>query len=84
MLIAEDLVKSGIATGGIFNDKLTEFVREKGFTKIIETGTYNGLGSTTAILNGMSAGQLITIEADPVNYRQAVNNLKGRIHFCNR
>ena len=48
---------------------------------IIETGTYNGLGSTTAISECFSGSQrlkkLYTIEVDYVNYTTAKRNLKN-------
>lgn len=81
MLIAENLVRDGVATGHLFNQKLTEFVREMGFTKLIEAGTYLGTGSTSAILRGLQGRvfDFITIEADPKNYQMAKDNL-GEVH----
>jgi hypothetical protein len=87
MLIAEDIVIGGVTVGKKFNDRLTQFIRENKFTKLIETGTYHGLGSTTAILNGLS-GQFdfYSIEANPYNFGEAKKNLrhiKGGLHLVN-
>lgn len=77
MLIAEDLVRDGKAAGNLFNQKIAEFVREKGFTKVIETGTYLGTGTTSAVLRGLKGRvfDFISIEADPENHRIARENL---------
>jgi len=65
MQIAENLVSSGITTGDKFNSKITAFVKEKEFTKVIETGTYHGTGTTRAILDGLSGEfNFITIEVN--------------------
>lgn len=76
MQIAEQLVASGKTSGGLFNKKLTEFVREHGFTKLIETGTYHGTGTTRAIIEGLKGEfTFITIECDPENFMIAKQNL---------
>jgi len=60
-------------------DALTELVRAKGMTRIIETGTYMGTGTTRAILRGYPGGrQFISIECNPVHFEIATNNLEGQ------
>lgn len=86
MLIAEDLFKGGISIGDKFNTKITEFVKEKSFKKLIETGTCFGTGSTRAILDGLTGEfDFYSIEADPERYEIAKKNLKGvkGIHLIN-
>lgn len=86
MQIAEDLVKTGATTGAKFNSKLTEFVAQHKFTKLIETGTMFGTGTTRAILNGLSGDyKFISIEADPEHFKIAKRNLRGvkGIHLVN-
>ena len=51
--------------------------------KIVETGTYLGLGSTLAIChaiydNGLPIGGFYSIEVNPAFYAQACDNLAGR------
>lgn len=78
MQIAEQLVKNGVTSSDAFNRTLTEFVRGRGITKVVETGTYKGTGTTTAIAEGMkefTAARMITIEVNPDYYRQAKRNL---------
>src|SRR5688572_695202 len=78
MQIAENLVKSGATTGKKFNEKLTEFVREKSFKKVIETGTLYGTGTTQAILNGLQGDYtFFSIEENPEHYLIAKKNLRG-------
>ena len=86
MQIAEELVRDGMTSGHEFAHKLTEFVYGHAFTKIIETGTYQGMGTTKAILNGLSGDyKFISIEVNPNNFRIAKNNLKGfkGLHLIN-
>lgn len=76
MQIAEDLVKNGMTSGELFNRKLTQFVREMGFTKLIETGTYHGTGTTAAILQGLEGKfEFYSIEVNPEHYKIAQENL---------
>lgn len=86
MQIAEELVKSGMAAGTAFMDALTDLVRSKKLTRIIETGTYLGTGTTQAVWKGIEAhgkpSTFVSIECDKANYAQAKKNNKGRnIHF---
>lgn len=78
MQIAEELVKNGMTSSGAFNKALTALVANNGITKIIETGTYLGTGTTRAILEGLQAHgkpfQFFSIEVNPNNYQKAVLN----------
>lgn len=77
MQIAEDLVKAGMSSGEVFANKLTEFVAEHRFTKLIETGTYHGIGTTLSIIRGLKLPyEFISIEVNPEHYRIAQENLK--------
>jgi len=83
MQIAETLVKNGMSAGTAFMDELTRLVRDEKLTRIIETGTYLGLGTTTAILRGIDQHgerpvSFVSIEVNPYNAEQAKRNLKGR------
>lgn len=82
MQIAEHLVKNGMAAGTAFMDALTELVRSKKMTRIIETGTYLGTGTTQAVWKGIQGhgkpSVFVSIECDPANYAQAKKNNKGR------
>lgn len=82
MQIAEELVRNGMTSSGAFNKALTTLVANNGITKIIETGTYLGTGTTRAILDGLQAHgkpfQFFSIEVNPDNYKKAVMN-NGRV-----
>jgi len=86
MQIAENLVKSGITSSNEFNKQLTQYA--KGLTKIIETGTNYGTGTTMAILNGLGDGSdfdFYSIEVNPQNFLIAQKNLGKRkgLHLLN-
>jgi len=76
MQIAENIVRQGITTGAKFSTKLTQFIREMGFKSVIETGTYLGMGTSKAIIDGLTAPfQFISIEVNPKNFAQAHKNI---------
>lgn len=79
MRIAEEVVREGMTSSGAFNKALETIVANNGLTKIIETGTYLGEGTTRAILNGLQSHgkpfKFFSIEVNPNNYRQAVMNI---------
>lgn len=59
---------------------LVELMRQKGTRHVIETGTYVGTGSTTALAEaliraGTASPRLDTIEVNPAHHRQAQANL---------
>lgn len=74
MQIAEQLVKNGMTAGESFKNALKNIVSENPEINVIETGTYLGTGTTLCFTK--SNVQVITIEADPNHYNQAVKNLK--------
>lgn len=77
MLIAEKLAPNGATTGQAFNDKLTALVRDRRLTRIIETGTYYGTGTTMAVLKGLPPeGEFFSIECNPEHYWKATKNLE--------
>jgi len=85
MRIAEDVVREGMTSSGAFNKALTALVANNRLTKIIETGTYLGTGTTKAILKGLQAHgepfKFFSIEVNPVNYSKAVMNV-GKVEGC--
>ena len=83
MQIAEQVVKNGMSAGTAFMDELTRLVSTEGITRIIETGTYLGLGTTAAILKGIEGHQnrpvsFVSIEVNPYNAETAKRNCKGK------
>lgn len=82
MQLAHKLCASGITGGSWLNDALRDLVASEGITRVIETGTYLGTGTTRAILDGMELHgkpfQLYSIENDPKNFAIAKRNV-GRI-----
>lgn len=63
-----------------FSNELARIIRERGFTRVLETGTYDGRGSTRNFALALSATgkpwQLHTVEINPKYAAQARNNLK--------
>lgn len=86
MLIAENIVKNGMAAGTAFMDALTDLVYVNRMSRIIETGTYLGTGTTAAVVKGIKAhGQravFITIEVNPRHHASAVANNVGNPVEC--
>lgn len=83
MQIAETLCRSGVLAGNAFKEALTDLVATHKMTRIIETGTYHGTGTTKAILDGIALHterpvSFVSIEVNPINYAQAVRNTKGQ------
>lgn len=58
---------------------LSDFIHNEGITKVLETGTYLGTGSTMAIIEGLTRGgkefEFHTIEVNPGHYCQAEKNV---------
>jgi hypothetical protein len=83
MQIAEQITKNGMSGSGAFCDYLFNLVADSGITRIIETGTYYGTGTTAAILRGLlhnlaihgSTFDFYSIECNPAHYLQAQRNL---------
>jgi hypothetical protein len=77
MQIAEDLVRSGATAGVAFKNEIIQMIKMGGFTKIIETGTYHGTGTTRAVLQGVDKSKpfdFISIECNPVHVEIARKN----------
>lgn len=89
MRIAEDLVKDGATVSESFQKAITDLIASKGLTRIIETGTYHGTGTTRAVLEGVKRHGMgfdfYSIEVNPSNFRIAQGHLgfqKG-LHLIN-
>lgn len=84
MRVAEDLVKDGMTAKGEFLTLLADLIAEHEITKVIETGTYYGTGTTMAIIDGLTRHgkdfEFHSIEVNPMHYAVAKTNvpkLKG-------
>lgn len=81
MRIAEDIQKDGATGGKDFLDFLTTLIVTNRITRVIETGTLHGTGTTRAILTGLKKVtwdfQFISIECNPENMRIAQRNLSS-------
>ncbi len=71
------IVRSGISVdGGDFKLSVSKIVKEQKFNKIIETGTYLGLGTTSIIANSLNNKyKMYTIEVNPSRALEATKNL---------
>lgn len=82
MQIAEQIVKHGMSSTGEFSKHLTALIAAQGITKVIETGTYMGQGTTRAVINGLLQHKLpfhfISIEINPDHHAIAQKNI-GKI-----
>lgn len=84
MKLARDYVATGMTAGDQLRDDILSLVEELKPKYILETGTYFGLGTTMAIIDGLvKAGVddflFFTIEANPVFYHKAKANLERLI-----
>lgn len=82
MQIAEQISSNGITAGREFTDALTYLVSKFAITKVIETGTFEGTGTTRAVLKGFSQHKItpvmfVSIEKDYMNYKTAIINNAG-------
>lgn len=82
MKLASQLDPHGIAASMELRQDIYSTIMEYRPMNIIETGTYNGLGSTSAILHGLEDANIIgfsfiSIESDFNNFMQAEKNLNG-------
>lgn len=82
MQIAEEIVKHGMASTGEFSKHLTAMIAAMGITKVIETGTYLGEGTTRAVIKGLLQHKqpfhFISIEINPQHHAIAKKNI-GKI-----
>lgn len=70
----------GMSVGGQdFRESVTAIIRERKPKRIIETGTYLGLGTTKVVADALHAlgepYQFLTIEANPSSFAEACHNL---------
>jgi len=88
MQIADKIANYGMTCSGELAHHITTLVVEENITKIIETGSFLGLGTTRAVLTGLNIHKLryqfISIEVNPHYYRQAKdNNIGTDVSFIN-
>jgi hypothetical protein len=75
--------------GSEFKESISKIIKDRRPSKILETGTYLGTGSTLTIAKELeklnSYYQFFTIEVNPINANIAINNLKNfpKISVCN-
>lgn len=81
MRIAHHIKDYGMSCATDLQNNITTLVGQEVLTKVIETGTYLGLGTTKAVLKGMRQHgmefEFISIEVNPEHHRQAVANNVG-------
>jgi len=81
MRIASEIPNYGMSCATDLQHNIATLVGQETITKVIETGTYLGLGTTKAVLKGMKAHgmefQFISIEVNPSHCRQAMANNVG-------
>lgn len=80
MRIAEQVAKDGMKAGTAFMDFITDTIRDYSLTRIIETGSYMGTGTTAAIargIEGMESVEVYSIEVNPEFHRIAKENNEG-------
>lgn len=82
MKLASQIDPHGIAASMSLRKDIYSVIMDYRPYAILETGTYNGLGSTSAILHGLKDANidpfsLISIESNEENHRQAEKNLLG-------
>ena len=83
MQIAELLYRNGMAAGNSFTQALTELVVYYNITRVVETGTFLGMGTTAAVLEGFKQHgttpvYFASIEKDDLNYSVAQANNVGK------
>lgn len=85
MKLASQLEPHGMAASMELRQDIYNVIQDAKSRNVIETGTYNGLGSTSAILHGLKDAHgtqfsFISMESDPVFYNQARQNLEEEIY----
>ena len=63
-----------------FEQVINDLVRDFDFDEVVETGTFNGLGSTTVFAK--TGKYVFTIECNRNNYEMAANNLQSYDNVC--
>lgn len=80
MILASQIDAHGIAASMGLRRDIRELICKYHPANILETGTYHGLGTTSAVLHALNECKVdfwsfITIESDKENFRQATKNL---------
>ena len=89
MRIAEDIQQDGMKATGELLKFMSDLIAKEKMTKVIETGTYLGTGSTMAIIEGLTRHGLpfefYTIEVNPKHHRMAQRNVPrlSGVHLVN-
>ena len=59
-----------------------DFVKNNNIKKVLEIGTWNGLGSTMVLYNALKSSHhefsITTLETDKIAFKKALKNLKGK------
>jgi hypothetical protein len=81
MRIASEIPNYGMSCATDLQHNIATIVAQESITKVIETGTFQGLGTTKAVLKGMKGHGLdfefISIEVNPLFCRTAIANNKN-------
>lgn len=88
MLIANQLKGYGMSCSTDLQHNITTLIAEETITRVVETGTYLGLGTTKAVLKGMKLHgmefEFVSIEVNPHTHKQAVaNNIGSGVAILN-
>ena len=79
MRVAAEVMEDGMSCKGELLTFLSDFIAENEITKVIETGTYMGTGSTMAIIEGLTRHgkefEFHSIEVNPEHHRMATQNV---------
>jgi len=88
MLLASTIKNYGMSCATELQHNITTLIAEETITRVVETGTYLGLGTTKAVLKGMKLHamdfEFISIEVNPNHHKQAsANNIGSGAIFWN-
>lgn len=86
MRIANTIPGYGMACSNDLKQNIADLIKEHTITKVIETGTYFGLGTTKAVLEGFKSHGMeydfVSIEVNPEHHAQAkANNIGTDVKF---
>jgi hypothetical protein len=88
MRIAKDIKGYGMTCSTELQHNIATLIAEETITRVVETGSYLGLGTTKAVLKGMKLHgmdyEFISIEVNPDHHAQAeANNIGTKVQFLN-
>jgi len=88
MRLAKDIKGYKMTSTSEFNHNLTTLIAQETITRVIETGSYLGNGTTKAVLKGFKLHdfeyKFISLEVNPEYYKSALaNNIGSGILFIN-